>query len=406
MTGSSDRPRSASSGEAERTAWIALTAVEGLGEVLLPRLCAAFGGAAALLERGRAIEPQRFAREVRDAAGVPVRTVLAANIRNAAADPDAPMRRMTSLGGWVLTPWDEAFPVTLRRIEPPPPILFGRGDLRALERRPLVALVGTRRPTPAGRLLATQVATALAGHGVTVVSGLAIGIDGAAHAAVVEMAASTVAVIGGGHAVGVPRAHRLLAQAILETGGAVISEHAPDVVPTRGTFPRRNRIISGLASATVVVEAPARSGALITARHALEQGRPLFVAPGRPGDRVVAGSLALLRETPARPMVGIEELLVDLGALGGTGEPDGAARSLDASAALATLGSVERAVAAVLVNGPASIDAIVRCTGQPPSVVAGALTLLQLRGWATAMGPLQLPAGPLLIARPHAAAGQ
>jgi DNA processing protein len=235
---------------------------------------------------------------------------------------------------------------------------------------------------------------------VTVVSGLAVGIDGAAHAAVVEVGAPTVAVIGGGLAVGIPRAHRLLAQAILDAGGTVVSEHAPDIHPTKGTFPRRNRIVSGLASATIVIEAPARSGALITARHALEQGRPLFVAPGRPGDRVVAGALALLRETPARPLVGVEELLVDLGLVGGAGEPDeGPARPLDAAAALAILGTVERAVAGVLVNGPASIDALVRATGQPPSVVAGALTLLQLRGWADSMGPLQLPAGPLLVTR-------
>lgn len=388
----------------ERAAWIALAMVEGMGEILLPRLCAAFGGAAALLARADATDLQRFAREVREAAGTPVRRALAQGIRDAAVDPEAVARRMAALDGWVLTAWDEPFPVALRRIEPPPPVLFGRGDMGVLQRRPLVALVGTRRPTPAGRLLATQVATALASHGVTVVSGLAIGIDGAAHAAVVELATPTVAVIGGGIAVGVPRAHRLLARAILDTGGAVISEHAPDVFPTRGTFPRRNRIISGLAAATVVVEAPSRSGALITARHALEQGRPVFVAPGRPGDRVVAGALALLRETPARPMVGVEELLVDLGAIDGTWEPtDNGARALDARAALATLGSVERAVAAVLVGGPASIDAIVRSTGHPPSVVAGALTLLQLRGWADTIGPLQLPAGPLLVTRGPAA---
>ncbi len=236
----------------------------------------------------------------------------------------------------------------------------------------------------------------------TVVSGLAVGIDGAAHAAVTEVRAPTVAVIGGGHAAGVPRAHRLLARAILDTGGAIVSEHAPDVLPTRGTFPRRNRVISGLAMAVVVIEAPVRSGALITARHALEQGRALFVAPGRPGERVTAGALALLRETEARPMVGVEELLVDLGLVGGAGEPDhGLARPLDAESALATLEPVERAVAAVIRDGPASIDAIVRSTGHPPSVVAGALTLLQLRGWADTIGPLQLPAGPLLHTRPR-----
>jgi DNA processing protein len=229
------------------------------------------------------------------------------------------------------------------------------------------------------------------------VSGLAVGIDGAAHAAATEIGARTVAVIGGGHAVGVPRAHRTLAEAILRTGGAIVSEHAPDVAPTRGTYPRRNRIISGLSEATLVIEAPVRSGALITARHALEQGRALFVAPGRPGDGSTAGCLALLRETPARPLAGVEELLLDIGLTETREDPTATAGvPLDVTTALATLGPVERAVASVLVAGPASIDGIVRVTGQPASVVAGALTLLQLRGWADAIGPLQLPCGPLL----------
>jgi DNA processing protein len=277
-------------------------------------------------------------------------------------------------------------------------VLFGLGDVAALDRGPLIALVGTRRPTPGGRLLASRVASALATHGATVVSGLAVGIDGAAHAAATDLASPTVAVIGGGMAVGVPRAHRALARAILDTGGAIVGEHPPDVTPTRGTFPRRNRIISGLAAATIVVEAPIRSGALITARHALEQGRSLFVAPGRPGDPSVAGVLALLRETPARPLVGIEELIVDLGLTDTAPAPAAGVPgvALDAQAALATLGPVERSVAAILVTGPASIDAIVRSAGHAPSVVAGALTLLQLRGWADSLGPLQLPAGPLL----------
>jgi DNA processing protein len=407
-TGRSVRERTSAEpkARAERDAWIALGAVEGLGETLLPRLCAALGGAAAVLDRARRTEPQRFAREVREAAGVPVRAALATGIRAAAHDPRAVFRRVAELDGWVMTPWDESFPSQLRAIDPPPPVLFGRGDIAAASRAPLVAVVGTRRPTPGGRLLATRVATALATHGVTVVSGLAVGIDGAAHAAVAEVGTPTVAVIGGGLAAGVPRAHLGLAASILATGGAIVSELAPDVIPTKGTYPRRNRIISGLAAATIVVEAPPRSGALITARHALEQGRSLFVAPGRPGDRVVAGCLALLRETPARPLVGVEELLVDLGLTGQAGGASAArpGSPLDAQAALATLGPVERAVASVLVSGPTSIDAIVRSTGHPASVVAGALTLLQLRGWADPMGPLQLPAGPLLLSRSARAA--
>ena len=178
-----------------------------------------------------------------------------------------------------------------------------------------MAVVGTRRPAGQGRDLARRIATRLVEAGACVVSGLAVGVDGAAHRAALEAGGETVAVIGSGPDDPGPLVHRPLARAIVRSG-AVVSELPPGVRATRGTYPRRNRIISALARATIVVEAPARSGALITARHALEQGRPLLVAPGRPLDPAVAGSLALLRESPARPLVGLDEMIVDLGLVG------------------------------------------------------------------------------------------
>ena len=188
----------------------------------------------------------------------------------------------------------------------------------------------------------------------------------------------------------------------------IVGEHPPDTAPTQGTFPRRNRIISGLSMATVVIEAPVGSGALITARHALEQGRPVFAATGRPTDAAVAGCLALLRESPARPLVGIEELLLDLGLARDAAQTltDGsptapAGRPMHAGDALALLGPVERDVARLLLHGPASTDALVLGTRHPAAVVAGALTLLQLRGWVFPMGPLQVAAGPLLVPVPR-----
>ena len=139
-----------------------------------------------------------------------------------------------------------------------------------------MAIVGTRRPTAVGRATSGRIADAIAGLDVTVVSGLALGIDAAAHAATLRAGGTTVAVIGGGHLRLYPASHRGLARAIVAQGGAVISEFPPETAPNRGTFPRRNRIISGLADATVVVEAGARSGALTTAAWALEQGRGLL----------------------------------------------------------------------------------------------------------------------------------
>jgi DNA processing protein len=391
----------------ERTAWLALASVYGVGELTLSRLVSAFGSAVATLESASRTPEPRWRTVL---AGILERrppAELAAAIREAALDPGRVSRRVAELGGWTLTPFDADFPVRLRGIEPMPPVLFGMGDALILSHPHGVAMVGTRRPTPGGRTLATRIATALADRGASIISGLAFGIDGAAHAATLAAGGRTVAVIGGGLAHAGPRAHGLLLQGIIASGGAVVGEHPPDSIPTRGTFPRRNRIISGLAVATLVIEAPERSGALITARHALEQGRPVFAAPGRPGDAAVAGCLALLRETPARPIVGVAELLEDL-ELDASGLDAFATRraapgrQLDAVSALQMLPPPERAVAEQLLAGPASTDGIVRVTRLSPSVVAGSLTLLQLRGWSQPLGALHLPAGPLLrTARPH-----
>ena len=389
----------------ERTAWLALASVRGVGEHTLPRLVAAFGSATATLQLAADTTEPRLQALLERILERPLPQELTTAIQEAAADPGHVGRRVAELGGWTLTPFDSAFPERLRGIEPMPPALFGMGDQGVLSDRRSVAVVGTRHPTPIGRTLAASIATALVDHGASVVSGLAFGIDGAAHAATLAAGGRTVAVIGGGLAHAGPRAHRLLLQAILAAGGALVGEHPPDAVPTRGTFTRRNRIISGLAGATVVIEAPERSGALITARHALEQGRPVFAAPGRPGDPAVMGCLSLLRETPTRPIVGIAELLEDL-ELDGLGldarvdQPASAAHHLDAASALRLLAPPERAVAAQLLRGPASTDAIARATGLGPSVVAGSLTLLQLGGWSQPLGPLHLPAGPL-VRRPR-----
>ena len=295
----------------ERAAWLALASVDGVGELTLPRLVAAFGSARATLEAAAGLPETQFGAvlagilERRPPAG------LVAGIGEAARDPGRVESRVAELGGWSLTPFDASFPERLRSIEPMPPVLFGMGDPSVLADPPGVAMVGTRRPTPFGRVLAARIATAIVERGSSIISGLAFGIDGAAHAATLAAGGRTIAVIGGGLAHAGPRAHLQLLRDILGAGGAVVGEHPPDSVPTRGTFPRRNRIISGLAVATLVIEAPERSGALITARHALEQGRPVFAAPGRPGDASVAGCLGLLRETPARPIVGLAELLED-----------------------------------------------------------------------------------------------
>jgi DNA processing protein len=367
-------------GPAERDAWVVLAGVEGVGPVSFGRLLAAFGSAEAVLAAARApASSATLVAATRDPDGgsATLSPAAAANVRAAAADPSphlAPVRRS---GVAVLTLADDAYPSRLRAIELPPPVLFLLGEAGALDRPRSIAIVGTRRPTQHGRATAGRIADGVAGLGATVVSGLALGIDGAAHAAAVRAGTPTVAVIGGGHARLYPAAHRVLAAAIADGGGAVISEFTPDTQPSRGTFPRRNRIISGLADATVVVEAGARSGALTTAAWALEQGRALHIVPGRLDDPAVAGCLAFLREAgpEARIVAGIPELLEDLGLLAAGGRRLGPDDAL-----LGTLSSVEREVALLIAAGVATVDELALATGARGATILGALTGLELRG--------------------------
>jgi DNA processing protein len=378
----------------ERSAWIVLAGVDGVGEHTFGRLVARHRGAARVLElaaRGRL--PSDLGSDAR-----PLPAAVRAAIEEAARDPAAFLARLDELELWTLTPLDAGYPDRFSVLDPPPPAIHGWGDPETVRAARSAAIVGTRRPSAAGRALAGRIATALADRGVVVVSGLAVGIDGSAHAATVERGGRTVGVIGSGHARPGPGAHRALVKALLAAGGAVISELAPDTVPSRGTFPRRNRLISALGEATVVVEAPARSGALITAAHALEQGRPLFVAPGRPGERLTAGCLRLLRETPARIVAGVDELIADLGLLDAVAAPGAGeqAAPIGRAAALELLGSTERAIADRLCQAPCGPDGLVAATGLAPGSVAAALTLLQLRGWVVPSGAVYLPSGPLL----------
>jgi DNA processing protein len=199
---------------------------------------------------------------------------------------------LARLGVTALTWRDPDYPERLRGLEDAPPVLFVRGAPEALLMARSLAVVGTRRPTPAGRSFAATLGAAIASCGAAVVSGLAFGIDAAAHAAAVEVSGITVAVLGSGHAALTPPAHRHLAESIVAAGGALVSELRADARPTKGTYPRRNRLIAGLAEAVIVVEAPARSGALNTAHWAATYGRDLHVVPGRPWEATTAGCVA------------------------------------------------------------------------------------------------------------------
>lgn len=430
----------------ERDAWAVLLSVSGLGPVGFAALLRAFGSARAALAVAAAPDgPARLQRTLADLPGdlgdslpaapfdacalgatepppseatgprrqKPIGDDLAVRICEAVQNGSLVLDQIQRLGLAVVTLEDPGYPDRLRAVELPPPLLFVRGSTAALSLPGAVAVVGTRRPTDKGRLVAGWIGSAIARTGAAVVSGLAVGIDGAAHAAVVSEGGRTVAVLGGGHARMFPKAHERLADTIVEAGGAVVSELRPDTCPTRGTFPRRNRLVSGLSDATIVVEAGRRSGALITAGWALEQGRECFLVPGPLDAPASAGCLAFLRSFPgqARVVCGVAELIEDLGldvSDAGTasssnghgrathlGDPSPFAKTAGLAATLAALGPVERTLAEELTYGPATADQLALRTALPDATVLSALTLLELRGLVASAYGRYAPRGEL-----------
>jgi len=261
---------------------------------------------------------------------------------------------------------DPSFPPLLRAIHDPPPGLFLRGDAPVeLLAQPSVAIVGARACSPYGRQVARRLGRELAAAGLVVVSGMARGIDAEAHRGALERGGVTVAVLGCGVDRDYPAAHASLAREIVERG-LVVAEYAPGVEPAPWRFPARNRIIAGLCAATAVVEARERSGALISADFALEEGREVFAVPGEITSALSAGSNALLR-LGATPLTCAQDVL---DAYGFVASPE---RRPEVSAdAAAVLEQVK--------VGAASADELARSTGAEAGTLAALLTELELAG--------------------------
>jgi DNA processing protein len=265
---------------------------------------------------------------------------------------------------------DASFPALLAAIHDPPPRLFLRGTADAdLLCRPAVAVVGARACSSYGRSVARSLARDLAATGLVVVSGLARGIDGEAHRGALEGGGATVAVLGCGIDRDYPAAHAELARRICESGGLVASEYEPGVEPAPWRFPARNRIIAGLCHATVVVEARERSGALITADFALEEGREVLAVPGEITSSLSAGTNALLR-LGATPVTCVEDVLELYGL-----EPS--------RRELVPLGGIAEALLGQLSGESRTADELVRASGVDPAAGAAALVELELAGRIT-----------------------
>lgn len=261
------------------------------------------------------------------------------------------------------------YPPLLAAIHDPPAALWVRGDAPVeVLQRASVAIVGARACSSYGRSVARSLGRELAAAGLVVVSGLARGVDGEAHRGALDAGGVTVAVLGCGIDRDYPAAHRDLAGRIGETG-LVVSEYEAGVEPAPWRFPARNRIIAGLCAATVVVEARERSGALITADFALEDGREVMVVPGEITSSVSAGSNALLR-LGATPVTAAADVL----------EAFGIEVVVESPAAPA---GIAAALLALVEESPASIDELARSSGTAPGDVAAALIELELAGRIT-----------------------
>ena len=271
------------------------------------------------------------------------------------------------LGLAVLTIGSESYPDLLGHIIDPPIVLWVKGSVAVLQ-EPQVAVVGARAASPSGLMAARQLGHDLASAGLTVVSGMARGVDGAAHAGALDGAGHTVAVLGCGADVVYPAEHAGLARRIAETG-AIVTELAPGAPPLRHHFPLRNRIISGLARAVVVIEASQKSGSLITARAALEQGRDVLAVPGTIIAGRSSGCHALIRDG-ARLVDSAKDILEEIGWTPAARPPDESNKSLQISELEETMAAGESY----------TVDDLASRTGRPAHELLAELGELELAG--------------------------
>jgi DNA processing protein len=286
---------------------------------------------------------------------------------------------LAASGARLLRSGDACWPGQLAALADAPPLLYALGNIELL-RKPQLAIVGSRHPTAAGRSLAARFSAELAAAGFVITSGLALGIDAAAHEAALAAGGTTIAVCGAGLDICYPAQHRALFDRIAREG-LVVSEFPPGTRPRAPHFPQRNRIISGLARGVVVVEAAAGSGSLITARHALAQGREVFAVPGSPLNPLAAGCLDLLRQgaTLVRNSADIlPEIVIQIE--GNIQVDQQLGLPIDGASGVSRLDKEYEMLLDALGFEPSTVDDLVERTGLMPGSVASMLLILELEG--------------------------
>jgi len=352
--------------------WVGFNLVKGIGAVRVQSLLQRFGD----LETAWKAPAQTLL-----SAGLSVKIVEnLLQVRNR-VNLEQFLEKVDSQGIQVVTWEDEEYPSRLKEIDQPPPVLYTRGYFQP-EDAWAVAVVGTRRVTSYGRQVAEEIAACLGQNKVTVVSGLARGVDAMAHDAALKAGGRTIAVLGSGVDRIYPPEHQRLSERIMQQG-AVISDYAPGTPPDSANFPPRNRIISGLTLATVVVEAGDESGALITATFAAEQGRDVFAVPGMIYAPQSKGTNRLIQEG-ARPLLRPQDLLEALNLI--------QVPEKQAARTLIPGDETEAQILKLLSLEPAHIDEIRTQLGLPIEKVSATLTMMELKGMVRAVGGMSYTA--------------
>ncbi|MEO6198258.1 MAG: DNA-processing protein DprA [Dehalococcoidia bacterium] len=347
--------------------WIGFSRVPGLGAVRFQALLDRFGTLASAWAASRS--------ELKEA-GLSDSVIRAIVQERDTADLDREMDRLADLSVRALTWNDPSYPELLKAIDDSPPVLYVRGEILPADGLS-VAVVGTRKPTPYGRQVAEEMSHQLAVSGVTVVSGLARGVDGIAHRAALAAGGRTLAVMACGLDMVYPPEHARLATEIIENG-AVISEQPLGAQPRGDFFPRRNRILSGLSLGTLVIEGDQKSGALITADCANDQGRDVFAVPGSIFSPQSRGPNLKIQRSEAKLVIKVADILEELNlqAIPQQMEMQEMIPATDTEAELLRHMSKE----------PAHIDDLCRESGLPVSAVSGLLTMMELRGLIKEVG--------------------
>ena len=345
---------------------VLLSMVEGIGARTYQRLLEKFGTATAILNASRS-------DLITDELLKPDTLVQLTTARNR-LDPTHIIELCEQSHIDILSLRDTRYPAQLRTIPDPPPIVYVKGALLPSDSFS-IAIVGTRRCTRYGERQTERLASALVQNGFTIISGLALGIDGIAHQAALKAGGRTVAVLGSGlHRVS-PTEHKPLAQKIVESGGCILSEYPPDHPSAKWTFPQRNRIVSGLSLGVLVVEAPLRSGAMISARLAGEQGRDIFAVPGSIESLASSGCNQLIRDG-AYLTESVDDILGVLGPMRQSVLLPGIEKPVRHPNEV-SLNDVERRVLQCVSGVGTPLDSIVADSGLAPQQALAALTVLE-----------------------------